>query len=143
MPYQVDIEYDLNPKTDSVYTVSSHHRRARGNNDKSVWIISHDEEVELFIFSKDSGWIDGNKCYGLKLNGTIVQVVGRNPQNHNLKIAKFLDASRNNKWHGFPADPKNKRKDIPSTEILTNWRELNYIGKSQVRKLKQQIVCDL
>lgn len=143
MPYQVDIDYDLNPTIDCTYKVSSHHRRTRGNNNKCIWTISNDEEVSLFIFSKNSNWTEDNICYGLKLNGTNILVVGRTPNNQDLKIAKFIDGSRNNKWHGYPADPKNRKQDIPSVKILTTWKNFNYIGKSDVRKLKQQIPCSL
>jgi hypothetical protein len=143
MPYRVNIEYNLNPTLDCIYKISPLHRRTRGNTDKSIWTISNEEEVELFIFSKSANWTEDNVCYGLKLNGTAILVIGRTPDNHNLKIAKFVDGNRNNKWHGYPADPKNKSQDIPCTEILTSWRNLNYIGKSDVRKLKQQIPCDL
>ncbi len=143
MPYQVDIDYDLKPSIDCIYKVSSHHRRTRGNTNKSVWTISNDEEVGLFIFSKTSNWVEEYVCYGLKLNGTTILVVGRNPGNDDLKIAKFVDSNRNNKWHGYPADPKKKKQDIPCMEILTEWKNMNYIAKSDVRKLKQQIPCDL
>ena len=143
MPYQVDRDYDLNPTIDCTYMISSHHRRTSGNNNKSVWTISNNEEVNLFIFSKTSNWVEDNICYGLKLNGKTILVVGKTPNSQDLKIAKFVDGNRNNRWHGYPADPKNKKQDIPCMEILTIWRNLNYIGKSDVRKLKQQISCSL
>jgi hypothetical protein len=143
MPHQVDIDYDLNPTVDCTYKVSSHHRRTKGNTNKSVWKITNDEEVELFIFSKNSNWVEGSSCYGLRLNGTTALVVGRNPAKEDLKIAKFVDSNGNNKWHGYPADPKNKKQDIPCMKILTVWKNMSYIGKSDIRKLKQQIPCNL
>jgi hypothetical protein len=143
MPYKVDIDYDLKPKIDCIYKVSSHHRRTKGNTNKSVWTITIDEEVDLFIFSKNSNWVEGKICYGLLLSGTTLLVVGRNPEKEDLKIAKFVDSNDNNKWHGYPADPKNRKQDIPCMELLSVWRDKKYIGKSDVRKLKQQIPCDL
>lgn len=143
MPYQQDIEYNLAPQTASVYFVSSHHRRTRGNNNKSIWTISNDEEVECFIFSKNSNWVDGSICWGLRLLNNVIQVIGRNPAREDLKIAKFVDGTNNNIWHGYPADCKNKKQDIPNTEVLTIWKNNNYLSKSDVRKLKQQLPCNL
>lgn len=143
MPYRTDIEYNLAPLTASTYLVSSHHRRARGNNNKSIWTITNDEEVQCFIFSKNSNWVEGSICWGLKLINNAIQVIGRNPAREDLKIAKFVDSNNNNIWHGYPADCKNKKQDIPNTEVLTIWKNNNYLGKSDVRKLKQQIPCNL
>ena len=144
MPYRQNIEYDLSPRTNSRYIISSHHRRIHGNRNKSRWTISHDEEVECFIFSKNSNWVqDITICWGIKLLNKRLQVVGVNFANKDLKIAKFIDGNGNNVWHGYPADFKNKIQDIPYIDILVIWKNYNYIGKSDVRKIKQQQSCNL
>lgn len=143
MPYLQDTEYDLSPRTESSYIISSYHRRPSGNINKSIWIISNEEEIDCFISSKNSNWVKDSTCWGLKLINNALQVIGRCPTSDELKIAKFVDGNKNNIWHGYPADYKNKKQDIPHTSVLTIWKNNHYLGKSDIRKLKQQLPCSL
>ena len=60
-----------------------------------------------------------------------------------LKVAKFVDGSKNNIWHGYPANILANKQDIPPTSILLLWEKLNYINKSDIRKINQQMPCNL
>jgi hypothetical protein len=142
MPYKQDTELDLKPRTNSKYIISSQHRKT-GNMNKSTWTISHDEEVECFVLSKISNWTVDYIGWGVKLAGRVLQIVGRNDANSELKFAKFVDGSKKNIWHGWPADYKNRKQDIPATNVLLSWNNSKYISKSHVRKIKQQISCNL
>jgi len=142
MPYQQDIPYYLAPRTKSTYFISSQHRQL-GNPNKSIWTISHEEEIDCFILSKTSKWISGSVCWGLKPIDNRLDVIGRNSVQEDIKIAKFVDGDKKNIWHGYPADCRRKKKDIPDTEILVIWKDKGLIGKSDVRKLKQQMTCNL
>ena len=64
---------------------------------------------------------------------------------HNLYaiFAKFVDGSKNNIWHGYPANILANKQDIPPTSILLLWEKLNYINKSDIRKINQQMPCNL
>jgi len=142
MSYLQDTPYNLAPRTKSTYIISSQHRQL-GNPNKSIWSIPYEEEIDCFILSKTSKWINGSVCWGLKPINNRLEVIGKNNDQEDLKIAKFVDGNKNNIWHGYPADCKRKKQDIPDTEILVIWKNKELIGKSDVRKLKQQMTCNL
>jgi hypothetical protein len=142
MPFTRDTELDLNIRSTDKYIISSQHRRS-GNPNKSIWTITNEEEVACFILSVNSNWTSNHIGWGIKLIGSVLQVVGRNDANADLKFAKFVDGTKRKVWHGWPADYRRKKQDIPSTIVLALWKNKNYISKSQVRKIKQQITCNL
>ncbi len=142
MRYCVNTEYDLAPIVKSKYIISPHHR-ATGKKDKSIWTISYKDEIDCFIQSRVSEWIIGSICWGLKISDGKIQVIGKNQVSDELKIAKFIDGDNKNIWHGYPADHKSKKQDIPDMKILIMWAEKNFINKSEIRKIKQQLSCNL
>ena len=144
MPYQQDTEYDLKEHVidDCRYIISSHHRRVNGNPNKSIWTLTYDEEVECFIFSYCSKWIDDKICWGLAVNGTNLRIVGRNFDNEDLKLAKFVEAN-DNLWHGYPADYLRKAQDRPATNTLKDWVSNGYITKAKMSKIRLGQSCNL
>jgi hypothetical protein len=144
MPYLQDIEYDLNAHVfeDCRYIISSQHR-LNGNPNKSIWTLTHAGEIDCFVFSYISKWFDNNVCWGLYVNGTDLQVVGRNFNNEDLKIAKFVDANNNKLWHGYPADYIRKSKDRPTTNTLKDWVSNGFITKAKMSKIRQGQSCNL
>ena len=144
MPYLQDIEYDLEPTANFLckYFISSQHRRV-GNPNKSIWILSHEEEIGCFVFSINSGWKNQIVSWGLSLLGTEMQIIGRNPENEELKIAKFVDGNGNNIWHGYPADYLRKSQDRPETCTLKSWVQHGYITKAKMSKIRLGQSCNL
>src|SRR5688572_32569235 len=129
MPYKPDTEINLAPRTDKIYLASSAHRRKQ--KDKSRWTISIDDEIECFILSQISNWVETAKAWGLRLNRNSLEQVGENPQREALKLAKFVDSSGNNVWHGYPADYVRNNQDRPGMVVLLAWRALGIIEKHQ------------
>lgn len=72
-----------------------------------------------------------------------MQVVGINNDKEELRIAKFIDGTGSDVWHGYPADYLNRKQDIPSTFVLQIWVSSGYIGKSDLRKIRQGMPCNL
>ncbi|RZJ44149.1 MAG: hypothetical protein EOO19_12230 [Chryseobacterium sp.] len=142
MPYTADTEIDLSTKIKSNYIISSQHRKV-GNVNKSIWTISFDEEVDCFVTAINGKWIAGNEAWGVKVNGGSVQVVGKNIANAELKLAKFVDGTSTNVWHGYPADYMSKSQDRPITDILRNWVKAGYISKAAMNKIRTGKACSL
>ena len=144
MPYTTDAEIDLSTQTsgEGNYIISSQHRRT-GNPNKCIWTITFDEEVNCFIHALRSNWKKGKKAWGVKAIGGTLQVVGLNPGSKELKLAKFVDATNNKVWHGYPADYMSKAQDRPDTNILKAWVENGYLTKAKMSKIRQGQSCDL
>lgn len=141
MPYEVDKNIDLTPRTTSIYYVSSAHRRLQRN--KSRWTVTIDQEVECFISSQANSWIEGVFCWGLIPNGNNLLILGQNSQNEELKIAKFVAKNNDGVWHGYPADYCRNIQDRPGMPILSNWRTNGHIEKHHIIKIRQGKECNL
>src|SRR5687767_3436475 len=111
MLYKPDTELNLAPRTDKIYLVSSAHRRKQKN--KSRWTISIDDEVECFILSQVSNWVETAKAWGLRPNRNSLDELGVNPLEESLKLAKFVNSSSDDVWHGYPADYVRNNQDRP------------------------------
>lgn len=116
---------------------------------KSQWSISMDEERQCFTSAISFNWIllECN-CWGLHLkNGkaTYLGTTAKNePKLRQLFIAKFIDGNKDNKWHGYPADPCNeKQQDIPPDFIRKSWLERQYLRPQTVRKISRGQKCEL
>jgi hypothetical protein len=142
MPYRQDIEIELQETEPSKYFISSQHRRT-GNPNKSIWTISFEEEVNCFIQTISNNWKAGFEAWGIKLNGNTLQVVGLSNNNYELKLAKFVDGTNTDVWHGYPADHMYKSQDRPTTEILKFWVTEGYLTKAKMNKIRQGQLCNL
>lgn len=144
MSYTSDTEIDL--EIGNNYIISSQHRRT-GNSNKSIWTITFDEEVDCFIEAMNGGWKSGSEAWSLKVSNNILHVVGTNIDKSNtikeLKLAKFVDGTKNKVWHGYPADYMYKAQDRPSTEVLRVWVTLGYLTKSKMSKIRLGQSCNL
>ncbi len=141
MAYQADIEIDLSDHITSNYIISSQHRRT-GNSNKSLWIIDFEAEVLCFIDTVNNNWIEGCEAWGLKIENATLQVVGV-LNNRELKLAKFVDGTNSNVWHGYPADHMTKSQDRPTTGILKSWVTQGFISKAKMNKIRQGQLCYL
>ncbi len=143
MPYRTNTEIDLTAQQlVSRYVISSHHRR-KGNPKKCIWTVTFDDEVNCFIQTIRQNWRVGSEAWGLILSNTILQVVGRNTSNDELKLAKFVDGSNNEIWHGYPADYMLRSQDRPATGILQSWVNSGYISKAKMSKIRLGHSCNL
>jgi hypothetical protein len=142
MPYKADTEIEHEDFAPSKYIVSSQHRR-KGNPNKSIWTINFDEEIDCFIQTITKNWKNGVEAWGIKLIGTTLQVVGISNDKAELKLAKFVDGTNSNIWHGYPADHMTKSQDRPTTIILKNWVDNGYITKAKMNKIRQGQLCNL
>jgi len=126
---------NLNLSGDFLYQVNGHHRDKNPN--KSQWIVSPRDEVNVFVNSYNNRWFDDHDndiTFGLKVTNNKLEVLGTTVKKKNSKVAKFSLYS--NIWHGYPADLLEK-KDIPSTRILREWRNSGYISKKQCSNIVQ------
>lgn len=133
-PYKTNFSFsELNLLGDFTYQINEQHRDKNPN--KSQWIVSPKEEVEIFVDSYRNSWFDNDHIsFGIKLNNSNLIVLGKTKNNLDSKVAKF---SMNSKlWHGYPAD-LSMLKDIPSTIVLCEWCNLGYISKRQFNRIVQ------
>jgi hypothetical protein len=152
MPYKQNKEHNLKEEFEKAlgteidftckYIISPHHRM-KGKRDKTIWTLSHDGEVECFIFSYSSEWFEGNICYGLVIENNTPVVVGENPSGGKLKLAKFIDSSNTSLWHGYPADYLERAQDRPNESILRSWVNKKYITKAKMLKIRSGKPCNL
>lgn len=142
MKYRTDIEIDLTTQASAKYIISSLHRR-KGNPNKSIWKITYKDELDCFIQAINSNWKNIYVAWGIKIVNNKLQVVGINPSNNVIKLAKFVDGAKSNVWHGYPADHVKNAHDRPETFILKNWALNGYISKSNMVKIRRGQVCNL
>jgi hypothetical protein len=140
MPYKMDTEILISGRNEK-YIISKQHRFHRSG--KSIWTINEDEEISCFIQSMSSNWKYNNKAWGLYLSNGTLSVLGKNDKNVYLKIAKFLDGSNTNIWHGYPADYIRNTQDRPTTHILYLWVNLSCINKSDMLKIRKGLKRNL
>src|SRR5437870_635033 len=118
MPHKPDIEIDLTEyEIASRYIISSQHRK-KGNPNKCIWTVSLDDEVNCFVNTISQNWRNGTEAWGLRIINTVIQVVGQNNNMDELKLAKFIDGTNKDIWHGYPADYMQRAYDRPATNIL-------------------------
>lgn len=115
---------------------------------KSQWCISTDAERECFIASIAAKWnLPQHNCWGLYFESGKVSYLGvvakSESESRKLFIAKFIDSNKNNKWHGYPADPCEKQQDIPPQVILNDWLQKKHLRGQTVRKLTKGQKCEL
>lgn len=110
---------------------------------KSQWIIKPEKEKSCFIESHKQKWIDEGKSWGLNLNNQKVKSLGINHDSEYLNVAVFVDSFKKNVWHGYPADFKRDKTDLPTNIILSQWRTLGYIKKSRISQAKNGKICSL
>lgn len=119
------------------YILSNHHRNKQNRN-KSQWIINQTEEIESFKLMIDTNkWIvDNNKGWSLhRVNNTENRILGISTQNENVQIAKFVDSSNNQNWHGYPIDYRISIYDRPPSSILEDWVDQKIIKKKDKARI--------
>jgi hypothetical protein len=137
------LDTPINIGDDIYYIIVSQHR-VPTNRHKSYWIINCTGELESFQLTILEKWYQPYKGWGVYLSGDgNMNELGRNSFDEILKIAKFIDSTKNNQWHGYPADYRRKVQDRPPTEILVKWRNEGIIEKHCISKIRAGKVCNL
>lgn len=138
---------NLNLSGDFLYQVNGHHRDKNPN--KSQWIVSPRDEVNVFVNSYNNRWFDDHDndiTFGLKVTNNKLEVLGTTVKKKNSKVAKFSLYS--NIWHGYPADVIRRiswRKRIyPRQEYCVNGVILDTYQKSNVViSFKEEVLNEL
>jgi hypothetical protein len=128
---------------DCTYIFSDQHRNLQNRN-KSEWKISQDEEFNSFILMCDENWIFNEyKGWSLHRINSSNEKLGKNRSREWVKIAKFVDSTKNSEWHGYPVDYRESIHDKPPTKILKEWVKKGIISKSQMGKIVDNRGCDI
>lgn len=135
-----DIYADIHDEC--VYISVSYHRN--GNPKKSQWSISIEEEFESFKTSRLQNWTSNKRGWGLHPSKPNFEV-GTLSNEEVVFIARFQEMSPDGQpikdiWHGYPADIRNKKNDIPTDAILKCWLENSYINKSQFSRIRRGVL---
>jgi hypothetical protein len=129
------------------YTHKVDHRN--NSPEKSQWIITEAEERECFkCFFESCFDAQERISWGLYFKDDKIDYLGKTAQNEPnfslLFIAKFIDSTKNQKWHGYPANPGGKKQqDIPHDFILKEWGNKNYLPFAKIRKIERGQKCKL
>jgi hypothetical protein len=101
-----------------------YHRGGGGSPRKSVWVVSRQDEADLFCDSESGNWLDldGN-LWGIASNGAVT--LGTRGE----RFAHFTPPSgAAAAWHGYPVTNNPKvvtskfRRDIPD-EVVRKWHD--------------------
>lgn len=144
--HRTDVEYDMTAeypefKISGYYKAVSYHRN--GTPDKSQWIISVDDEFDLFAQAKRDCQIFDDKGHALWIIGDAACVLGYTEHQSETRLARFEDGTRSDHWHGYPANYLRAKNDIPPMSLLRLWKDQGLIRKSDITRLKQQKPCSL
>lgn len=139
---EINIGEKFEPVNKLRYIASSKHRETT-NPKKSYWTIEYIEELQCFINCYQKDYNYENLTWGLINENSILRVLGKNNFDEELKIAKFIDSSQNDLWHGYPADYRRKNQDRPNIDVLKKWVNENIITKAKMLKIRQGQKCNL
>ena len=124
------------------YGFHPHHR----NNHpcKSQWTVQRNTEFAVFRHAEHENWGDGQSDYwGLHLVDGEIRYLGRCVTDVRLNIARFVNDAPGGTWHGYPANPRLRRGDRPSDDVLDLWEASQLIAKHQRKKLVRRQLCSL
>ncbi|MBV6489843.1 MAG: hypothetical protein CNCCGFBP_00217 [Fimbriimonadaceae bacterium] len=129
-------------------TYASNPAHHNGAPNKSQWTITVVEEEACFRFGYPQWKSAPTTCWGLYVPNGAPAVLGTTPVNapfkHPLFIARFVDESLLDVWHGFPVLPSTHRpKDIPPASILQKWLASGHLNARLVNKIARGQLCTL
>lgn len=144
--HRTDTDYDMSVEypdyeINGYYKSVSYHRN--GTAGKSQWIITVDNEIDLFAKAKRDEQIFDNNGYAIWVIDEKTGVLGYTENNSETRLARFVDGSRSDHWHGYPANYLKKKNDIPPMTLLKKWKEKGLIEKSDLTRMKYQKPCSL
>ena len=136
LDYQNKIKIDADREV--IYTISKKHRGR--NKKKSYWSIPMPKEVSLFRDALRLGFEDKDNytAWNLYIKDGEVCMVGYSVDRKELKIGKFVDSNKNEKWHGYPSNYMKNNQDIPPASVLLSWLKAGYITTATMKKNKRR-----
>lgn len=132
MEVKTNVTVDVSNGNDETKYFFSPKHRGSPTDDISVWLINHEEELEIFETCFTNSWISFSNGWGVSKS---LEILGKNLRNQRLIIAKFVVDQ--NLWHGYPADIRYKPKDKPIPQILMLWYNEGLIDKATLSRIKQ------
>ena len=124
------------------YTIKLDHRNK--SKEKSQWTVSHQDEITIFVDAYTRIWVNKDNAWGVFFNNGKLDYLGV-AQDHftQVFIAKFINDTAHNNWHGYPADHQSHPQDIPDESILKNWLDNDILPKSKINKIARGKPCKL
>ena len=123
-----------------------HHHPSHRNGalNKSQWRIARPEELTCFQRSVREGWSVSPVGWGLHITNEELAILGV-AQDHSTEVflAKFVDPSEADSWHGYPADHQRNLQDIPDPHVLRAWMSDGLITPAKARKIARAQPCHL
>lgn len=142
------------------YTPKEDHRN--GTRPKSQWLCTLDEEFAIFKDALKNEWCrieefkynkkkyqrllsPNGRAWGLKYeNDEFVKLGERNESGlpkDQLYVSVFVESDPC-RWHGYPANFI-KTQDRPLDHVLKSWKDLGYVSKKDMLRIKKGAVCTL
>jgi len=125
-----------------IYIVHPDHRNKTPN--KSQWTIAKNLEICCFRLSHRSNWLMGQAGWGLHLVNGRADYLGTNAKRtRKLFVARFEDRNGRQRWHGYPADPVERSRDMVPEAIANNWMIQALLRPAVISKLLRNKPCNL
>jgi hypothetical protein len=125
-----------------IYMIHPDHRNKTAK--KSQWTIPEKSEIRCFRLSHQSRWLVDRAGWGLHLVDGCAEYLGVDAQRtRKLFVARFEDGSGNQRWHGYPANPTEKSRDMVPERITDDWMTQGLLRPAVIRKLLRNQPCDL
>lgn len=130
----------MNQEIKPVYRYKDDHRLPKWNwSKKSKWIVSVQEEEDIFNTGFNANWLFNNDIWSLKWLDNDLCVIGEDHRPnlqkkgktyYELVVAKFVVDQ--GCWHGYPVNPLT---DPPASSLLTAWAQTPGIPKRKIMKI--------
>ncbi len=120
------------------YVVNPKHRTRTPKSDCTQWTVSETEEKRFFNEAVQATLLCQKNFYWwveTHVTSRKPLEIGRTDVNYAF-IAKFR-ADNNNEWHGYPVTAERAPHDVPPTQILKNWLNMNLFSKKEVNNLEK------
>lgn len=139
--YNNPIEIEINENRKVIYMISKKHRDESPQ--KSKWIIPINIEINLFEQAIRLGNEKNYTAWNLFKCNNAISVIGISQDGQELKLAKFVDGNKNDRWHGYPANYLRNNQDIPPSNVLDLWVNNKFITPATMAKIRRGQRCNL
>ena len=112
---------------------------------KSQWTIDEEQEKCAFLTTYKRHWIvDNDTGWGFHFENGQVTYLGVAKDHHTpVFLAKFVNDSNHDTWHGYPVNYQKNQQDKPDVQILRQWFDSKPISAAKVRKIMRGQPCSL